>query len=163
MIKKFRLAGILSLMMAVFMVSCKDNKQVKSTDSQNVVESVLNAEETEKTENETFQNIITENEDQYPRDIAVFEDPEISERIQKLVGDEYQSILENFNTETPIVSDKDVYKFTGCKEHDCPSFHSTVLYDAKDNNLNVLVSKKGKVKVYEEKGKIVITKTLNVK
>jgi len=37
----------------------------------------------------------------------------------------------NFNVEAPIVSENGVYKFSGCKKHNCPSFQTIIYYDAR--------------------------------
>ncbi len=104
--------------------------------------------------------IITQNVGKYPRNIHLFENDTLARRIQKLAGTEYDTILKYFNTQTPVVAEKGIYKFTGCKAHDCPAFLTTIYYDAHTDNLNVVVNQHGKVKVYAEKGKITVTKTL---
>lgn len=145
--------------------SCKDSHKVQSTDSQTGVETMLNEEEEEAIKEENQMKIyFAENEGKYTRmDLDIFSNQEFTNRIKKLVGEDYDEILENFNTETPVVSSEDVYKFTGCREHDCPSYFTTILYDAKNDNFNVLIDQNGKVKVFDEKGKITMTKSLRAK
>lgn len=153
---------ICTLVLLMFnLTACKDNKQVKSTDSQNVVESTLNEKEEREAENES--NIITDNLLEYPVDIDLFENKDFTGRLKAIAKEHYDEIIANFQTQTPIVSDADVYKLTGCKEHDCPGFHTTILYDAKKDNYNIIVNQNGKVKVYDEKGKITMTKRLKAK
>lgn len=107
--------------------------------------------------------IITQHVDQYPSDAGVLSNEEVIKRLTAITGDDYDEIINNFDTETPIVTAKGVYKFTGCKAHDCPAYQITVLYDEKTDNLNVLVDKKGRIKVYDEKGKITISNALEAK
>lgn len=109
------------------------------------------------------ETLITQNEGKYPYELDIFGENPVSERIQALTGDEFQEILQNFNTVTPVVSQDGVYKFTGCKEHDCPAFITKIYYDSNTDNFNVVVSKKGKVKVYKEKATIVVPKVLQNK
>lgn len=155
----------LFLSLSLVFVSCKENKkdQSEGTQSEMSINKDTINETGESVSLAITKNVITENEDQYPHDIDLFDNKEITSRLKKITGDVYDSIMENFNTETPIVSLNGVYKFTGCKEHDCPAFHTTVIYDAKDDNFNVLVAQKGSVKVYDEKGKITMTKALKLK
>ena len=107
--------------------------------------------------------LITDNEDQYPRDIDLLNKTVVSERLKDLLGEEYEGMLEHFETQTPIVSVGKIYKFTGCEAHNCPNFLTTVYYDAKHDNFNVVISKRGKVKVYAEGETISIPKALDAK
>lgn len=150
---------ILSLVLA----ACKNNKTAEQERTK--------IEVTEDGELEVYEKdalpleIITQNEDKYPiQDLNIFEDNDVSDRLKKIAGkEEYEAILDNFETETPIVSDDGIYKFTGCKQHDCPSFLTTVLYDADEDNFNLVIEKEGKTKVYDEKGKITVSKALQAK
>jgi len=149
---------LISLLLIIF-TSCKYNK-TKSGEENHSSEST---ETTEWNEEHIF-NLFTENEGLYAQaDLDLLNDKDFKLRMKNLTDDNYDNIIENFNTETPIVSDNEVYKFTGCKQHDCPSFFTTVLYDAKTRNMNILVSENGKVKIYEENGKITLTKALRAK
>ncbi|MFT4169916.1 MAG: hypothetical protein QM653_12435 [Dysgonomonas sp.] len=108
-------------------------------------------------------SIIVKNEGKYPSEVKIFEDKPFSERIKNITGSEYDAIIKNFNVETPIVSENGIYKFSGCKQHDCPSFQTTIYYDAKTDNINVIISKNDKVSEFAEKGKIEISETLKKK
>lgn len=144
-------------------VSCKDSKK---KDNEKVIEEIKDTEEEMDEDSENYtKNIISENEEQYPiSDIEIFEDKDFSKRVKDLVGeDKYEEIIDNFNTETPIVAEDHIYKFTGCKEHACPEFHTKIYYDAVNDNLNVIVDRDGEVKVYDEDGKIKVTKSLEAK
>lgn len=152
---------ITTLLLSLTLVSCKYNK-VKSGEESDAT-TTINSESSSSVDSKIAQ-LITQNVDQYPQsDLKLLENTDFKDRLKALTGNDYENIMENFDTETPIVSDEDVYKFTGCKAHNCPSFLTTILYDAKTDNMNVLVSKNGKVKIYEEDGKITTTKTLRAK
>lgn len=148
----------LVLLCCLLLTSCKFNKNDKNI-LPNMDESELPVAENKQ----THSNIITENMDKYPREIRIFQDKAFTDRLKALTGEEYQTILNNFDTETPIVAEMGTYKFTGCKAHDCVGFKTTFLYDSYEDNLNVVVSREGKVKVYDEKGKITVTKSLQLK
>lgn len=134
-------------------VSAKDSVEVKQTDSTNIA--------TPETHSNT--NIITSNEGKYPHEIQIFEDRDFADRLRKITGTEYDEILKNFNVESPIVSEAGIYKFTGCRQHDCPAYLTTILYDAQNDNLNVLIDQEGKITEYSEKGKINYTDALKAK
>lgn len=156
------LAIITIVLFSSTFVSCKYNK-IKDEEENNKTE-IAPKHENVSWDGEKIARLITENEEKYPQsDIRLLEDKDFKARLKSLTGEDYEEIMENFNTETPIVSDRNVYKFTGCKEHNCPSFLTTVLYDAKTGNMNVLVSKNGKTQIFEENGKITTSKALRVK
>ncbi|KMQ58428.1 hypothetical protein ACM46_22255 [Chryseobacterium angstadtii] len=108
-------------------------------------------------------NIITKNEGKYPHDIKLFEDKSFADRVKKLAGAQYDEMLKNFNVESPIVSENGIYKVTGCKQHDCPGYSTSIFYDSKNDNLNVSIDKNGKVTDFAEKGKITVTDALKSK
>ncbi len=143
------LSFIALVLVSLMVVSCKFNDAPKATD----------AAESAK----TYTNILTENVDLYPRDIDLFGDNAINKRVKALLGDQYSNMLQNFDTQSAIVTDAGLYKVTGCKAHDCVGYLTTILYDSHTDNLNVTISIAGKVKVYAEKGPIVVTRALQVK
>lgn len=108
------------------------------------------------------ENIITLNEGKYPREIDLFEDEEMIERLQFLLGDRYEEMLANFNVESPIVSEDGIYKVTGCKQHACPEYYVTILLDAIRDNMNVLINQDGKIDGFGETATIDITETLEM-
>ncbi|QBJ88152.1 hypothetical protein DDI74_18720 [Chryseobacterium gleum] len=72
-------------------------------------------------------------------------------------------MVKNFNVEGPIASENGIYKLTGCKQHDCPGYATSIYYDAKNDNLNVSIDKNGKVTDFAEKGKITVSESLKSK
>jgi|SRR5690625_2065481 len=144
---------------ALLFVSCKNNK--KDNSSGDTLTSEIESESTD--EEAEYQNVITENKGAYPREFGVFDDSDFSKRIKDLIGDQYEDVVANFNTETPVVSEDGIYKFTGCKQHDCPAFKTTILFDANKDNLNVLIEKEEETEVFDEEGEIELTESLEMK
>lgn len=147
-------------LLALVTISCKQNK---SADSLQTQDTLSVQQDSATTSTITKENSITKNEGKYPHDIKIFDDPEIGTRIKKVTGEKYEEIIKNFNVETPVVSEAGIYKFTGCKQHDCPAYQTTVLYDASKDNLNVLVDQNGKITEYNENGKINYSDALKTK
>lgn len=144
--KKWLLIPMICFIFSLSLISCKRTSTAADTVSQT----------------ETI-TLITENEDQYPRDIDLLNKTVVSKRLKDLLGDAYKGMLEHFETQTPIVSVEDIYKFTGCEAHNCPNFLTTVYYDAKHDNFNVVISQRGKVEIYTERETISIPKSLDAK
>ena len=97
----------------------------------------------------------------YPHDIKFFEDKGISERLKKLTGAQYDEMVKNFNVESPIASENGIYKLTGCKQHDCPGYATSIYYDAKNDNLNISIDKTVKATEFAEKEKLLFQNRLN--
>lgn len=119
-------------------------------------------EEDQATAISQVENIITMNEGKYPHEINFFEDEEMIERLQFLLGDRYEEMISNFNVESPIVSEDGIYKLTGCKQHACPEYFVTILLDAIHDNMNVLINQDGKIDGFGEKATIDMTETLEM-
>lgn len=163
--KTTTLLTVCLISLSLFMVSCKKTKKNNTPDKSGSELTVKNdsVEPSTTDYSKTAVKLITENEGQYPRDLKIFKDKDIANRLKKIAGADYPKIIENFDTETPIVSLNGIYKFTGCKQHNCPSFHTTILYDAHHDNFNIIIEKNGRIKVYDEKGNITMTKALKLK
>ncbi|ROI01832.1 hypothetical protein EGI16_16150 [Chryseobacterium sp. G0240] len=170
------MTGALALSLFVSIVSCK--KEVKTetsatTDSLNTAAPVDSMATAPKTDSATAsapsatsgktENIITKNVGKYPHEIKFFEDKNITERLKKLVGAQYDEMVKFFNVESPVTSENEIYKLNGCKQHDCPGYSTTIYYDSKNDNLNVSIDKNGKVTDFAEKGKITVSDVLKAK
>ncbi|MCU7541662.1 hypothetical protein [Riemerella anatipestifer] len=163
--------SILSLMLVgvvLAFTSCKDKCKEHCKETCEKKEKAAASDST-KVENQEVatvvaENVLTQNVGKYPKDLGLLDKSDLSERIKTLTGDKYAEIVANFNVETPVVSENDVYKTTGCKKNSCSDYMTTILYDKKNDNLNVLVtSNDAVVKEYNEKGKINYTETLKSK
>ena len=85
---------------------------------------------------------------------GMFEDSVLVTRLKDLLGNEYQYFQENWNVQTPIAKEKDIYTASGCKQSDCPSYFSIVYFDVENNNINVLIKRGQLFKLFTEKGEI---------
>ena len=139
-------------MVSLLAVSCGEKKVEEKT-------------EPTTTEATAGKNVITENEGKNPRDFKLFEDADatVTDRLKKIAGDKYEELVKNFNVETPVVSEDGIYKVTGCKKDACPEFQTTILFDSKNDNFNVIIDENGKVTEFAEKGKINYTESLKSK
>lgn len=166
------IAGAFALSLCV--VSCKKETKTESSVSSDTLATVMPRDSvtTPKTDStttaaapsaSTSENIITKNVGKYPHDIKFFEDKGITERLKKLTGAQYDEMVKNFNVESPISSENGIYKLTGCKQHDCPGYATSIFYDAKNDNLNVSIDKNGKATEFAEKGKITVSESLKAK
>lgn len=164
------IAGAFALSLCV--ISCKKEAKTESSVSSDTLATVM-PKDSIITKNDSVaspppsapapDNIITKNVGKYPHDIKFFEDKSITGRLKKLAGAQYDEMIKNFNVESPITSEKAIYKLSGCKQHDCPGYATHIYYDAKNDNLNVSIDKNGKVTDFAEKGKITVSESLKAK
>ena len=82
----------------------------------------------------------------------LFDNLEIRSRLQQLNGFNYEALLENYNTETPIVIIDQIVHMSGCKQHDCPSNAYDFFFDLDNDNINVYHFRSNMMRLYQEKG-----------
>lgn len=109
------------------------------------------------------QNILTRNVGKYPTDIKLFEDQELTDRLKKMMGADYDEMVKNFNVVSPIKTENEMYRANGCMQHNCPGYYAFIYFDAKNDNFNVLIDRDGKVKEYIEKAKIEVGEELKTR
>ena len=85
---------------------------------------------------------------------GMFEDSVLVTRLKDLLGNEFQYFQENWNVQTPIEKENNIYTASGCKQSDCPSYFSIVYFDVENNNINVLIKRGLLFKLFTEKGEI---------
>ena len=143
-------------------VSCKKETKIDTSSSKDSLATMAKDSVTIKTDsaNSSTRNIITNNIGKYPHDIKLFENKDFADRVKKITGAQYDEMFKNFNVESQIVSENGIYKVTGCKQHDCPGYSTSIFYDSKNDNLNVAIDKNGKVTDFTEKEKIKVTEVL---
>lgn len=163
--KKLILSACTLSLLTVF--SCKKETKIDTSSSTDSLATTLPKDSvTIKTDSassstsSSTRNIITKNVGKYPHDIKLFENKNFADRVKKITGAQYDEIFKNFNVESQIVSENEIYKVTGCKQHDCPGYSTSIFYDAKNDNLNVSVDKNGKITDFAEKDKITVTDVL---
>ena len=96
-------------------------------------------------------------------DAGMFEDSVLVARLKDLLGNEFQYFQENWNVQTPIEKENDIYTASGCKQNDCPSYFSIVYFDVENNNINVLIKRGLLFKLFTEKGEIQLSEGMKKK
>ncbi len=89
-------------------------------------------------------------------DAGMFEDSTLEKRLEDLLGSEYSFFKENWNVQTPIEKEQNIYSASGCKQNDCSSYYSVVYFDVKNNNINVLIRRGIHSRLFTENGEIIL-------
>ena len=135
---KKTLFGIAVAAMAAFaFTACNKTKAVEEN-AEDVYEKV------------SLADLFTDAEDQYPRDLGLFDNDAFKARLWEVTGDEYDEIVANFNVQTPIEVVDGIYKFNGGKTNAVPEFNTTIYYDSENDVMNVVVTREDESTLYTE-------------
>ena len=91
-------------------------------------------------------------------DISLWDNKDVSPRLEKLMGPDYATMKKFWGTESPIKADGDVLMMTGCEPHNCGDNQYVMFIDTAGDNINVVHINKGVAKDYKEKGDITLPK-----
>lgn len=91
-------------------------------------------------------------EGKYPTQEKIFQNKELERRLKKIRRLNYDLMVQNWNTETPITIENNIAHASGCKSHNCPSSAFELFIDLKNNNINVYHFSNNSLRVYTEKG-----------
>ena len=97
----------------------------------------------------------------YPTQIKLFENEILASRLKKINRLDYDALVANWNTETPITIEDDIVHSSGCKAHDCPSSGYELFIDLKNDNINIYHFRGNTLRVYTEKEWITLPKGFN--
>jgi len=98
---------------------------------------------------------------EYPTQIKLFENEILASRLKKINRLDYDVLVANWNTETPITIEDDIVHSSGCKSHDCPSSGYELFIDLKNDNINIYHFRSNTLRVYTEKEWITLPKGFN--
>ncbi|MEO6814379.1 MAG: hypothetical protein ABI172_10645 [Ginsengibacter sp.] len=88
---------------------------------------------------------------------GMFDNSTIDNRLIKMLGEkEYSEMKNNWNVQTPFIEEDGILSASGCKVHDCPSYHTIIYVDVASNNINIQIIKNKNSKAYTEKGIITL-------
>lgn len=91
----------------------------------------------------------------YPSQIKLIGNSELTKRLKKLTGSDFKD-LASCVVETPIVVKGDVFIASACFPHECPEKNYTIVYDFKQDLLNVKIKNflngNSRVILYSEDG-----------
>lgn len=87
-------------------------------------------------------------------DVELWDNRNISDRLEKLLGAEYAPMKAKWNTESPIGVEGNVLRMGGCEAHNCGANSYIIFMDADADNIEVVHVLNGTMKRVSEKGEI---------
>ena len=91
------------------------------------------------------------------KEVSMFDNSVLQRRFLALLGpEEYTLLKNNWMVQTPFEEESGIYSASGCKQHDCPSYHVIMYFDVANNNINIAMFKNNNFRMYAEKGEIIL-------
>jgi len=87
----------------------------------------------------------------YPTQIGLFQNEILASRLKNINRFDYEALVANWNTESPITMEDQIVHASGCKSHDCPSSGYELFIDLKNDNINIYHFRSNTLRVYTEK------------
>lgn len=148
---------LLAFILIATFLSCDKIKNAANDKNDQTIEAV-DADETHEVE--APQKVIPEvplgflvtYEGKYATQEKLFEKQELADRLKNLERFNYPILLQNYNTETPVVIVDGIVHMSGCKMHDCPSSAYDFFIDLENDNINVYHFRGNMLRIYNEKG-----------
>jgi hypothetical protein len=83
-------------------------------------------------------------------EINLWQNKEVDTRLTKLMGADYATMKEQWNTETPIRKHGSFFMLTGCEQHNCTENQYVIFVHDAAGKMNVLYIGKGETKEWNE-------------
>ncbi|NOQ91331.1 MAG: hypothetical protein GQ552_01285 [Flavobacteriaceae bacterium] len=97
----------------------------------------------------------------YPTQVNLFQNEILTSRLKSINRFDYDALIANWNTETPITIENQIIHSSGCKAHDCPSSGYELFIDLKNDNINIYHFRGNTLRVYTEKDWIDLPESFN--
>jgi len=88
----------------------------------------------------------------YPNEIKLLENPVLTQRLKKLLGNRYNFLKETWAVESPIEVKDNIFSAFGCQAHNCGSTNFIIIIDFSKNVIYSGVRENDIVKTYSEDG-----------
>ncbi|WKK67556.1 hypothetical protein [Lutimonas zeaxanthinifaciens] len=151
------------LLVMILWMSCDKIKSIRDADEKEVIEKEIvpeNIIEEKKVVKETHEIVIPDvplgflvtYEGKYAAREKLFENEDFASRLKSLDRFNYEALLKNYNTETPVSIVDNVVHMSGCRQHDCPASAYDFFIDLDNDNINIFHFRSNMLRVYQEKG-----------
>lgn len=153
LIYKFR-NSLISGLLICLLISCSQSKKESDTEA---VDEEVSIEENEMPGQkipEVPLGFLVSYEGKYAAQEGVLKHELLAERLKALDRFNYDLLIQNYNTETPIVIVDDIVHMSGCKQHACPSSAYDFFIDLNNDNINIYHFRNNMLRMYQEKGMI---------
>lgn len=88
----------------------------------------------------------------YPYEVKLLNEPKLTTRLQKLMGENYSALKEFWEVEEPIKITENEFVASACQAHNCDNTNFIIVYNFKTNILYTGVRQEQQVQTYSEDG-----------
>jgi hypothetical protein len=128
------------------MVSCKNQNEVSKTESTTQTSNPAEENAATPTSIAEAKNFVSKK----ATDVKLFEQFNLNQRIEKLLGTDFTEFKADWNEENLISQDGEILYFSGCRKGACADNKYFVLLDMMENNINIINIRNGRPKSFEE-------------
>jgi hypothetical protein len=138
----------------------KEIEIIKDVDSIKVIDSILENISKKKVKKTTKPGLyfLTDLIGKYPTQEKIFHNKYLKKRLRKIERFNFNNMVRDWNTETPISINNSIIHSSGCRAHNCPDSGYELFIDLKNDNINVYFFMGNTLRVYKEKGWITLPK-----
>lgn len=136
------------ILTSLLLISCKKEtvKTVPTTDSTSIITHALKSDSAVINPSDTLNNLV----DKSVIGTKTLTQSSITPRLKKLLGTDYDQMVQYWNTETPFEKQGNILHAWGCKQHDCNTYSYDLFIDVKNNKINVYKFSESKLTVFKE-------------
>ncbi len=87
-----------------------------------------------------------------PTEVKLFENQAFKKHLKKLIGTQFNLLIEAWNLETPIEVNNNIFVSEGCRTHACDYTNFIIVVDLTKHIMHVGIKKEGNIKIYSEDG-----------
>lgn len=102
----------------------------------------------------TLVDLLSANVGKTATEATLFSNALLAERAKALLGSDFEVVTTRCDIETPIAIAGEIFTFGGCDDVSNPTLITTYVYDATNDNLNIVVKRDGVGKVFAEKAEL---------
>ncbi len=136
----------------LFLINCKNSKNQDTAISETVKsDSIALVSKLIKSELKALEKQVGK----LPSEAGLFTNFGLAERIEKVMGKDYQDFKETWVKETPIKKDGEILYTSGCQIDVCKANRYILIIDMLQNGINIYNFKHDKGRSYEEDNTII--------
>lgn len=141
---------LIAFSLIVFVFACSPKKDTPNTS--NSVEKpstetpIVDAPKSDKPSLKSLESYVGKK----PSEVQLFDNADLTQRIEKLLGADYADFKADWNEESPIMKDGEILYFIGCKSGACAENKYFIMLDLVDPNINIINMRNGRPRSYEE-------------
>ena len=171
--KKLKLIPFIIVILFISCNNIKKGKQSTPTETKQEIEAETKQETEINNEPKSNQQMETNSKSEpdsiyfnallgkYPTQVNLFQNEILTSRLKNINRFDYDALIANWNTETPITIENQIIHSSGCKAHNCPSSGYELFIDLKNDNINIYHFRGNTLRVYTEKDWIDLPESFN--